>query len=101
VASIYRQTEKNRRRLQVHFNDLNLINFKTVCLDPFHGDIMIRTDGNNHFYILTGGKMIYIVSSEGNKESFDLSNDSDALAVVNSRCVPVSGGHRTIEVSIR
>jgi hypothetical protein len=98
VASIYKQREKNRRQLQVHFNDLNLINFKTVRLGPFHGDIMIRTDGDNHFYILTGGKTIYIVSSEGNKESFDLSNDSDALAVVNSRCVIVSGGHRTIEV---
>lgn len=102
VASIYKETKKiHKHQLQVHFNDFNLVNFKTVRLGPVHGDIMIRSDGDNHFYILTDGTKIHIVSSNGKRESFNLSNNSNALAVVNSRCVIVSGGRPTIEVLIR
>ena len=98
VASVYKQTERNRHRLQVHFNDFNLTNFKTVRLGPFNGDIMMQTDGDNQFYILAGGKTMHVISSAGNKEFFNLSNCCDTFAVVDSRCVVVNREHRTLTV---
>jgi hypothetical protein len=98
VASVYIQTDRNRHRLQVHLNDFNLINFKTVRLGPFNGDIIIRTDGNNQFYILAGRKTMHVISSTGNKAFFDLNNDYDTFAVVDSQCVLLNREHRTLKV---
>ena len=62
---------------------------------------MIRTDGDNNFFIATGGRKLYMVSPNMNIAHLSLANKSDAIAIVNSRYVVVSGGTCTLEVWTR
>ncbi len=98
VATIRESTVTSDRRLQVNFNGFNMVNFKSIDLDPSCGDTMIRTDGQNRLFIVTGGKTLYEVSPKGSILTCFLSNNCDALTVLNSRCFIVSSKCRTMEV---
>ncbi len=90
TASICEGTANGDKIFQVNFNGCKMMNFKTVYVSPTHNGTMIRTDGENQFFIATGGTRLYMVSPDMNIEYLILKNNSDALAVVNSRCVVVS-----------
>jgi hypothetical protein len=99
VASIRESTVMSHmRRLQVNFNGFNMVNFKSIDLGYSFGDTMIRTDGQNRFFIVTGGRILYEVSPKGGIWTFFLSNNCNALTVLNSRRFIVSSNCRTMEL---
>ncbi len=98
VATIQESTVTSHTRLQVNFNGFNMVNFKSIDLGPSFGDTMIRTDGQNRLFIVTGGRILYEVSPKGSILAYFLSNNCDALTVLNSRCFIVSSKCRTLEV---
>lgn len=101
TASICERTVKGQQRFQVNFNGFEMMNFRTIYVDVIEGNSMIRTDGDNNFFIATGGRKLYMVSPNMNIAHLSLANNSDAIAIVNSRYVVVSGGTCTLEVWTR
>jgi hypothetical protein len=98
TASICERRVMGDHLFQVNFNGFNFMNFKTVYVDKTYNGTMIRTDGENQFFMTTGGRKLYMVSPNMVIKHLILENDSDALTFVNSRCFVVSCGTRDIEI---
>ena len=87
VFAFNRLVEKDRKVSEVCFYDCDLTKLKTIKLGPAETPPMIRTDGNDRFFIATGQQRFLIVSPDGSKETVNLGKQASCLTVVNSRNV--------------
>jgi hypothetical protein len=72
--------------------------FNSILLGGYNGDIEIRTDGKDRFFVTTGKRHLHIVSSKGKKRRIILQNDSDCIAVLDNRRIAISHGRAEIEL---
>ena len=101
TASICLRTRNQQELFQVNFNGFKMINFRTVCVGDDYGGTMIRTDGNDLFFVTTGGIVVYTVKPNNELYFLTLRQNSDALTFINSYCVVVSGGTPMMEMLTR
>ncbi|CAF3744638.1 unnamed protein product [Rotaria sp. Silwood1] len=83
--ALIRRIENDRDLLQIEFYDSDMKKIKRVRLGLSETSCLIRTDGNNRFYVAMGQQRFYIVSPNGNKQIINLGKQASCLAVVNSR----------------
>jgi hypothetical protein len=72
--------------------------FNSILLGGYNGDIEIRTDGKDRFFITTGQRQLHIVSSKGKKQTFTLRKDGNCIAVLDNRRIAISHGRAEIEL---
>jgi hypothetical protein len=65
IASICTRIRNDREIVQVVFCDMNMNKLNSISLGGCSGDIEMRTDGKDQFFITTGHRRFYIVSSNG------------------------------------
>lgn len=97
VFAFNRLLEKDRKVSEVRFYDCNLTKLKTIKLEPAETSPMIRTDGNDRFFIATGQKRFLIVSPNGSKETVNLGKQASCLTVVNRRNVVLTRSRAEVE----
>jgi hypothetical protein len=67
--------------------------FNTILLGPCGNYVEIRTDGKNRFFITTGLKQLHIVSPNGNKDTINLANFGNYIAVFDTHRIAISNGN--------
>jgi hypothetical protein len=95
IASICTRRQNNRQVFQVIFCDLYMTKLYSVPLGVCNGDIEIRTDRNDQFFITTGRRRFYIVASGGGKQIINLRH---CIAVFDDQRVAVSDQANGMEI---
>jgi hypothetical protein len=98
IASICTRRQNNRQVFQVIFCDLYMTKLYSVPLGVWNGDIEIRTDRNDPFFITTGRRRFYIVASGGGKQIINLRNKGNRIAVFDDQRVAVSDQANGMEI---
>jgi hypothetical protein len=98
IASICTRRQNNRQVFQVIFCDLYMTKLYSVPLGVCNGDIEIRTDRNDQFFITTGRRRFYIVASGGGKQIINLRNKGHCIAVFDDQRVAVSDQANGMEI---
>ena len=98
VASINTRTQNNHLVFQVNLCDLDMNKLKTILLGKCNGNIEIRTDGKDQFFITTGRDKLHIVLPNGKQRTINLKANSDSLAVLNNRTIAVGDSRYDIEL---
>jgi hypothetical protein len=97
VFAFNRLVEKDRKVSEVCFYDCDLTRLKTIKLGPTETTPIIRTDGNDRFFIATGQQRFLIVSPDGKTETVNLGKQASCLTVVNSRSVVLTRSRADVE----
>ncbi|CAF1468754.1 unnamed protein product [Rotaria sordida] len=82
----------------VTFCDLEMNKLNSILLGKCDDYIEIRTDGKDRFFITTGHNRFYIIHSNGKKQTVNLQNDGDCIAVLHNRRVAVSKQRKDMEI---
>jgi hypothetical protein len=98
IASICTRMQNNREVFQVTICDLDMNKLNSIPLGKCSGDIEIRTDGKDRFFITTGRRQFYIIYFNGKKEQFNLDNDGDCIAVLHNRRIAIGNRSTNIEL---
>jgi hypothetical protein len=98
IASICTRMQNNREVFQVSFCDLNMQKLNSVPLGLYEGDIEIRTDGKDRFFITTGQRRFYIVYSNGTKKMLNLQDNGERIAVLHDRRIAIGNGSSNIQL---
>ncbi|CAF3941603.1 unnamed protein product [Rotaria sordida] len=98
VASICMRMQNHRPVFHVTFCDLKMNKLNSILLGKCDGCIEIRTDGKDRFFITTGHHRFYIIHSNGEKQTVNLQNDGDCIAVLHNRRVAVSKQRKDMEI---
>ncbi|CAF4192304.1 unnamed protein product [Rotaria sordida] len=96
--ALIRRIENNQDLLHIEFYDCDMKKIKRVHLGLSKTSCMIRTDGNNRFYVAMGQQSFYIVSPNGNKQTINLGKQASCLAVVNSRNIVLTKPRSDLEL---
>ncbi|CAF4353115.1 unnamed protein product, partial [Rotaria sordida] len=96
--ALIRRIENNQHLLHIEFYDCDMKKIKRVHLGLSKTSCMIRTDGNNRFYVAMGQQSFYIVSPNGNKQTINLGKQASCLAVVNSRNIVLTKPRSDLEL---
>jgi hypothetical protein len=70
----------------------------TILLGPCGNYVEIRTDGKNRFFITTGLQQLHIVSPNGKKDTINLANFGNYIAVFNTHRIATSNGNANMEM---
>ena len=98
VASICTRIQNNHEVFQVNFCDLNMNKLETILLGRCTGNIEIRSDGQDKFFITTGKNILLIVSLNGNKRTIDLLNNGGSLAILHNQTIAVTNDRSDVEL---
>jgi hypothetical protein len=98
IALICTHVKDNRKVFQVNFCDFNMNKFNTILLGPCGNYVEIRTDGKDRFFITTGLHQLHIVSPNGKKDTINLANVGDYIAVFNTHRIAISNGNAGMEL---
>lgn len=98
IASICERRVNGTDRFQVNFNGFNMMNYRTYYIARTFDATMIRTDGKQQFFATAGGDRLYMISGNGYIDYLKLIDDGKALTFVNSECVIVCFGTRTLQI---
>ncbi len=60
--------------------------------------IEIRTDNKDRFLITTGRRRFYIILSNGEKQTINLQNDGECIAILNHQRVAVSKQRNSMQI---
>jgi hypothetical protein len=97
MASIRIPFHKNRKVFQVNFFDLNMNGMNWVSLGLCNDSVEIRSDGKDLVFITSGRRKLHIVSPNGAKNTVDLENDGDCIAVLDNRRILLSKARDSME----
>lgn len=100
LASICTRFQNKRKVFQVTFFDLNMKQLKWIRLGRCDESIEIRSDGKDWFFITTGRSQLHIVSLNGQKNTVDLENNGDCIAVLDNRRIAISSARSDMELVI-
>ena len=98
IASICTRTQGNRQVFQATFCDLNMKKLNSMPLGQYEGDIEIRTDGDERFFVTTGTRRFYIIHSIDKKQIIELEDKVNVMAVLEDQRIAVSGQVNAIEI---
>ncbi|CAF4101465.1 unnamed protein product [Rotaria sp. Silwood2] len=96
--ALIRRIENDRDLLHIEFYDCDMKKIKGVRLGLSETSCIIRTDGNNRFYVAMGQQRFYIVTPNGNKQIINLGKQASCLAVVNSRNIVFTKSRSDLEL---
>jgi hypothetical protein len=98
IASICTRIRNDREIVQVVFCDMNMNKLNSISLGGCSGDIEMRTDGKDQFFITTGHRRFYIVSSNGMVQAINLQRDGNCIAVLDNQRVAISAQRNNLEI---
>lgn len=98
IASLCKSMLSNCEAFQVIFYDMDMKKLSSVPLDRCDGNIEIRTDGNNRFFITTGRRQFYIVYFNGTKREINLKDDGACIAVLENQRIATSDWSSSIQL---
>ena len=97
AVAFHRLTVNGRKVAEVCFYNCDLGRLKTLRLGETDTPPMIRSDGNDRFFVATGQQQFLIVSPDGNKQTVTLGKQASCLTVVNSRNVVLTRSRDDVE----
>ncbi|CAF4931674.1 unnamed protein product [Rotaria socialis] len=92
---LIRRVNNNRYVSQIEFYDFNMKRMKRVRLESSETVSMIRTDGNDRFYVAVGQQRFYIIAPNGTKQTINLGKQASCLAVINSQNIVLTKNSRS------
>jgi hypothetical protein len=98
AIALIRRVKNDRDILQIEFYDCDMKSGKRVRLGVSETSCVIRTDGNDRFYVAMGQQRFHIVSPNGNKQTINLGKQASCLAVVNSRSIVLTKSRSDLEL---
>lgn len=99
IASICKRTQRNREVFQVTFCDWNMYKLNSIPLGQCEGEITIRTNGDDEFYITTGTRRFYVLDQTiDTKQSVQLKNKANVVAFLEDLRVAVDNPFNTIKI---
>jgi hypothetical protein len=96
--ALIRRVKDNRDILQVQFYDCDMKRQKRVQLGLSEPSCVIRTDGNDRFYVAMGQQRFHILSPNGDKQTVNLGKQAGCLAVVNSQSIVLTKSRSDLEL---
>jgi hypothetical protein len=96
--ALIRRVENERDILHIEFYDCDMKREKRVRLGLSETSCMIRTNGNDRFYVTMGQQRFYIVSPNGKKQTINLGKQASCLAVVNTRNIVLTKSRSELEL---
>jgi hypothetical protein len=98
IASICKQKQNYREVFQVTLCDMHMNRLNLIRLGRCDGNVEIRTDGKDRFFITTGRRRFYIIRSDGARQVINLQKDGDCIAVLNDQRVAIGCQRNSIEI---
>ncbi|CAF3043962.1 unnamed protein product [Rotaria socialis] len=92
---LIRRVNNNRYISHIEFYDFNMKRMKRVRLESSETVSMIRTDGNDRFYVAVGQQRFYIIAPNGTKQTINLGKQASCLAVINSQNIVLTKNSRS------
>jgi hypothetical protein len=98
AVALLRRIENDRDLLNIEFYDFNMKRRKRIRFGLGETSCVIRTDGNDRFYVAMGQQKFFIVSPNGNKHTINLGKQASCLTVVNSRSIVLTKSRSDLEL---
>jgi hypothetical protein len=98
IASLCTRIQNGREVFQVNFCDLYMNKLNTILLGECNNGIEIRTNGKDRFFITTGRHRLYIVSSNGIKNTISLKYNGGCIAILDNRRIAISKERHDMEL---
>lgn len=98
IALICTRKQNGREVFKVTFCDLQMNKLNSILLGECDDDTEIRTNGINRFFITTGTNRFHIIHSMDTKQTIELKNNANTIAVLKNRRIAVSNEHDDIEI---
>jgi hypothetical protein len=98
AMALIRRVKNDRDILNIEFYDLDMKRGKRVRFGSSETSCVIRTDGNDRFYIASGQQRFHIVSPNGKKQTINLGKQANCLAVVNSQSIVLTKSRSDLEL---
>ena len=84
--------------LSAYFCDFEMNRLKLSRLGVCTGDVEVRSDGKDRFFVTTGKQKLYIFSSMSQIRWITLENPGKCIAVLNGRRLAIGNDSREIQI---
>ncbi|CAF3043980.1 unnamed protein product [Rotaria socialis] len=98
IASLCTRMRNDHKVFQVTVCDLEMSKLYSLPLGRCSDNAEIRTDGEDQFFITTGHRKFYILHYDGEKQTVNLKNDGECIAVLHNRRIAVSRNRGVMKI---